>query len=187
MVSGVGVTDGGPAIRRRFGQGGFGLELLEVLKGLAGGAAGALDAPLELGEGFAAAGGGLTERVLGVGTVVFLVVVGPDLGFGGAEAALEPLAVDQVVDEGAGFGGGGIVVVVVFLDELLQVCEFFGGEEERLGVDAGFEGIHGGGGFACDRGGAGGFLRVTAVGFDLPLGGHRDSSGEGQARMPVLL
>ena len=37
------------------------MELLEVLKGLAGGAAVALDAPLELGEGFAAVGSGLTR------------------------------------------------------------------------------------------------------------------------------
>ena len=85
--------------------------MLEILKGLAGGAAGALDAPLELGEGFAAAGGGLTEGVIGVGPVVFLVVVGPDLGFGGAQATLEPLAVDQIIDKGSGFGCGGIVAL----------------------------------------------------------------------------
>jgi hypothetical protein len=150
----------------------FGVELLKVLKGLTGGATGALDAPLELGEGFAAAGGGLTEGVLRVGPVVFLVVVGPDLGFGGTQAAFEPLAVYEVVDEGSGLGGGGIVALVVFVDELLEVGEFLGGEYEGFGVDAGFEGIHGGDGFACDRGGAGGFLRVAAVGFDLAKGGH---------------
>ena len=98
------------------------------------------------------------------------MVVCPDLGFGGAEAALEPLAVDEVVDEGAGFGGGGMVALVVVVDELLEVGEFFGGEDEGFGVDAGFEGIHGGDGFACDRGGAGGFLGVTAVGFYLTEG-----------------
>ena len=48
------------------GRGGLGLELVEVLKGLAGGAAGALDAPLELAEGFGlAAGGGLAEGIVG--------------------------------------------------------------------------------------------------------------------------
>jgi len=149
-----------------------GMELLEVLKGLARGATGALDAPLELGEGFAAAGGGLTEGVLRVRPVGFLMVVCPDLGFGGTEAAFEPLAVNEVVHEGAGFGGAGIVALVVFVDELLEVGEFLGGEDEGLGVDAGFEGIHGGGGFACDRGGAGGFLRVAAVRFDLTKGRH---------------
>jgi hypothetical protein len=95
------------------------VELLEVLKGLAGGAAGTLDPPLELGEGFTAVGSGLTEGIFGVGPVVFLVVVGPDLSFGGTQAALEPLTIYKVVHEGAGFGGGGIVAVIVFVDELL--------------------------------------------------------------------
>jgi len=175
---------------RRFGiraGDGFGLrrclELLEVLHGLAGGAAGALHAPLELGEGFAAAGGGLAERVLGVGPEVLLVVEGPDLSFGGAQAALEPLAVDEVIDERTGFRGGWIVALVPLFDQLFEVGEFFGGEEEGFGVDAGFEGIHGGDGFACDRGGAGGFLGVAAVGFYLAGSGHMGVRGQG----PVLL
>ena len=84
---------------------------MQVLKGLAGGTAGTFDTPLELGEGFAAVGGGLTERVFGVGLEVFLMVEGPELGFGGSQAALEPLAVDEVVNERTGFGGGGVVVV----------------------------------------------------------------------------
>ena len=109
------------------------------------------------------------------------------MSFGGAQAALEPLTIYKVVDEGAGFGGGGIVALVVFVDELLEVGEFFGGEDEGLGVDAGFEGIHGGDGFACDRGGAGGFLRVTAVRFDLSKGRHMGNSEMRQARMPVPL
>jgi hypothetical protein len=158
----------GGRVRGGFGWGGR-RELLEVLKGLAGGAARTLDAPLKLGEGFAAAGGGLTERVLGVGLEVFLMVEGPELSFGGTQAALEPLAVDEVVHEGSGFGGGGIVGVVVFVDQLFEIGEFFGREEKGLGVDAGFEGVHGGYGLACGRGGAGGFLRVAAVGFYLTL------------------
>jgi hypothetical protein len=78
--------------------------LFEILEGTFAGAAGALGAPLQLGEGFSPAGGGLTEGVLVVGTEFPLVIVGPELGFGGAEAAFEPLAIDEVVDEGAGFG-----------------------------------------------------------------------------------
>ena len=84
----------------------------------------------------------------------------------------------KVVNEGAGFGGGGIVTLVVLVDELLEVGEFLGGEDEGLGVDAGFEGIHGGGGFAFDRGGAGGFLRVAAIRFDLTLRGHIKDDSE---------
>jgi hypothetical protein len=83
-----------------------------------------------LGEGFAAVGGSLSEGILGVGLEAFLVAEGPHLGFGGTQTALEPLAVYEVVHEGSGFGCGGLVAVVVFLDELLQVRELFGGEKE---------------------------------------------------------
>jgi hypothetical protein len=95
---------------------GFGLELVQVLEGLAGGTAGTFHAPLKLGEDFAAVGGGLTERVLGVGSEAFLIGVGPELGFGGAQAAFEPLAVDEVVHESPGFGSGGMVALVVLVD-----------------------------------------------------------------------
>src|ERR1019366_5958374 len=40
------------------------------------------------------------------------------------------------------------------------------------------EGVHGGGGLACDRGGSGGFLGVTTVGFYLTKGGHSGSRSE---------
>jgi hypothetical protein len=53
------------------------------------------------------------------------------------------------------------VALVVLVDELLEVGEFLGGEDEGFGMDAGFEGVHGGSGLTCDRGGAGGFLGVT--------------------------
>ena len=86
------------------------------------------------------------------------------------EAALEPLAADEVFEEGTGFGGGGVVMLVVLVDEQFEIGEFFGGEDEGFGVDAGFEGIHRGGGLACDRGGAGGFLGVAAVSFYLTKG-----------------
>jgi hypothetical protein len=80
------------------------------------------------------------------------------------------------------------VTLVVFVDQLFEVGEFFGGEEEGFGVDAGFEGIHGRGGFACGRGGAGGFLRVATVGFDLADRGHMDNSegGTGKDACPTL-
>jgi hypothetical protein len=85
-----------------------------------------------------------------------------------------------------------MVVVVVVFDELIELGEVFGGEDEGFGVDAGFESVHGGDGLACDRGGAGGFLGVAAVGFYLTLGRHGGSSrselrSDGQAGRPVLL
>ena len=73
----------------------------------------------------------------------------------------------DLIEVEAGFGGVGLVAAVVVVDELLEVGESFGGEDEGFRVDAGFEGIHGGGGFARDRGGAGGFPRVAAVRFYL--------------------
>ena len=78
------------------------------------------------------------------------------------------------------------MALVVFVDELLEVGELFGGENEGLGVDAGFEGIHAGDGFACDRGGAGGFLRVTTIRFDLTKGRHMSDSGTGREACPTL-
>ena len=145
----------------------FGFELFEVLEGALAGAAGAIDAPLELAEGFGLAAGGLTEGVLVVGSLGVLVVECLQLGFGLMQTALEPLAADEVVDEGTGFGGGGIVVLVVLVDEEFEIGKFFGGKDEGFGVDAGFQGVHGGGGLAGDRGRAGGFLGVAAVSFYL--------------------
>jgi hypothetical protein len=65
-----------------------------------------------------------------------------------------------------------MVVVVVVFDELIELGEVFGGEDEGFGVDAGFEAVHGGDGLACDRGGAGRFLGVTAIGFYLTKSRH---------------
>jgi hypothetical protein len=100
-------------------------------------------------------------------TVVFLLEVAGGvvleleyLDFGDAQAAEGPLAVDEVVDEGAGFGSGGAVVVVI----LVESCSR---SDQGAGLDAGFEGILAGGGFTGDRGGAGGLPGVTAIGSSL--------------------
>jgi hypothetical protein len=50
------------------------------------------------------------------------------------------------------------VALVVLVDELVEIGGLFGGEDEGPGMDAGFEGVPGGNGLACDSGGAGGFL-----------------------------
>jgi hypothetical protein len=160
--------------------------LFEIQEGALAGAAGAVEAPLELAEGFGPLAGDLTEGIFVIGLEAVLVVVCPKLGFGGTEAALEPLAVDEVVYEGAGVGGGGVMVVVILFDEEFEIGEFLGGEDEGFGVDAGFEGIHGGRGFACDGGGAGGLLGIAAVSFDLTERGHRGSSFRVGARFRVF-
>jgi hypothetical protein len=154
---------------------GLGLEFFEFLEGALAGAAGAVEAPLELAEGFGLVAGGLAEGIFVMGLEGVLVVVCPKLGFGGAEAALEPLAVDEVVDEGAGFGGNGVVALVVLVDQEFEISELFGGENEGFSVYAGLESIHGGGGLARDGGRAGGLLGITAVGFYLTESGHGGS------------
>jgi hypothetical protein len=75
-----------------------------------------------------------------------------------------------------------LVVEVIVFGELFEVGEVLGGEDEGLGVDAGFEGVHGRRGLACDRGGAGGFLGVTAVGFYLSESRHSGSGGVGRRK-----
>jgi hypothetical protein len=162
--------------------------VFEVLEGALAGTAGAIDTPLELAEGFGPAAGGLTEGEFVAGGPGVLGFECPKSGFGVMETALEPLAADEFVEEGAGFGGGGVVVLVVLVDEELEIGEFFGGEDEGFGVDAGFEGVHGRRGLACDRGWAGGVLGVTAVGFNLTESGHMGGSGGGwQAEAPAPL
>jgi hypothetical protein len=168
------------------GGGGGGFELLEGVEGAVEGAAGGIDAPLELAEGLVFLHAGLAEGKIVFLAVGFLVGIFKELGFGDAEAAEGPLAADEVVGQGAGFGGGGVVALVVLVDELLEVGEIFGGQDEGFGMDAGFEGVHGGSGLACDRGRAGGFLGVTAVSFYLTESGHGSSReselrSEGQA------
>jgi hypothetical protein len=74
-----------------------------------------------------------------------------------------------------------VVVEVTLLGELLEIGETFAGEDEGFGVEAGFEAVHGRDGLACDGGGAGGFLGVTAVGFYLTKGRH-GGSGESELR-----
>jgi hypothetical protein len=145
---------------------------LEGVEGTIEGAAGGIDAPLELAEGLVFVHAGLAEGKLVLLAEGFLVGIFKELGFGGAEAAEGPLAADEVVEQSAGFGGSRMVTLVVLVDELLEVGELLGGEDEGLGMDAGFEGIHGGSGLACDRGGAGGFLGVTTIGFYLTESGH---------------
>jgi hypothetical protein len=162
---------------RRRGGVGFGLEFFESEEGAGAGAAGGIDAVLESGEGVGVAGDGLTEGELLRVAVRVVVLVLPGLGFGEVEAAEGPLAADEVIDECAGVGGGGTMVAVVGADEVFEVGEFLGGEDEGLGVESGFEGVHGGGGLAGGRGGAGGVLGVTAVGFDLTESGHGMAPG----------
>ena len=77
------------------------------------GAAGGVNAVLEFGEGRGVAGGRLSKRIsllVGVGA---LGLVLPHLSFGAAEAAEEPLAVDDFIEVEGRLGGVGVVAAVV--------------------------------------------------------------------------
>jgi hypothetical protein len=114
------------------GGGDFGLEFFESFEGAMISAAGGIDAVLKFGEGGGVAGGGFSEGVLLFVGVGALGLVLPHLSFGGAVAAEEPLAVDDLIEVEACFGGVGEVALVVVVDELLEVGEFFEGRTRDL-------------------------------------------------------
>jgi hypothetical protein len=150
----------------------FGLEAAEFLEGVTVIAMGGIDAALEAAEIVAIGSVGLRDSDFLFGHEAVDRAMFPELGFADTEAAEEPLGVDEGVDEHALFGSGGTEAVVIFSFESLEVDGFFAADDLRFGVDAGFEGIHGGAGLALRGAGAGGFLCVEAVGLDLLLGWH---------------
>ena len=97
------------------------LKELEGFESVVAGAAGGIDAVLEFGEGGGVVSGGISENESLVFVEGHVVLIGPHFGFGAVEAAEEPLAADEVVNEAAGFGGGGMVALVILVDEELEV------------------------------------------------------------------
>ena len=146
----------------------FGLEALELVERVAVVALGHVDAALEAGEFIALLGVGLAK-----GNVEDVERFFPELGLDGAEAAEEPLAIDQGIDEHALLGGSGTESSVIFAGEFFESCESFAADELRLGVDAGFECVHGGPRLALDGARSRGFECVEAVGLKLLLGCHK--------------
>ena len=146
----------------------FCLEAAELLECGVVVALGGVDAALEAGEFVALLGVGLAE-----GDVEDVESFLPELGFDGAETAEEPLAIDEGVDEQALLWGGGAEAVVILAGQGGEGGGVFATDELRLGVDAGFEGVHGGAGLALGGAGSGGFLRVEAIGLELLLGCHK--------------
>ena len=71
--------------------------MLEGVEGAVEGAAGGIDAPLELAEGLVVIHAGLAEGKLVLLAEGLLVGIFKELGFGGAEAAKSPLSCAQGV------------------------------------------------------------------------------------------
>ena len=93
-------------------------------------------------------GGILVELVRG------LHLVAPDLRFGDGEAAEGPGGANEDIDEVALLGNSGAEALDVLVAEGVELGEIFAGNGEGLGVDAGFQGIHGGTGLALGGAGA---------------------------------
>jgi hypothetical protein len=98
-------------------------------------------APVEGVEDPGMVSGDLTEGKIGVDGGSLFVEVEEELGFDADEAAEDPLAIDDVIDEAGLFGGGGVEAGVVLGDEELVSGEVLGGE------DGGMEGAARGRGY----------------------------------------
>jgi hypothetical protein len=145
------------------------VEAVEFLEGAVEIALEGIEAALETGEGPVVAIEGAAEAG-GVGAVVVIVdEVIPDAGFGAAEAAENPLGMDGDVEEGLGDGGVGEVAGGEVGGEVLEIGLAFADDDLGFGVQAGLGVVEGGGGFARGGAGAGGLLRIAAIGFDFEL------------------
>ena len=98
----------------------------------------------------------------------------PELGAGFGEAAEVPLALDEEFELAALFGGVGLVVVEVFRGESFQFGGVFAADDEGFGINAGFQGVHAGTGFALGGAGTG---AITCI-----FGAHKWKRDRGRAR-----
>jgi hypothetical protein len=178
---------------RRAGRGGIragvddgveveGLETFELTEGVAVVALGGINGALEAAEGAITVEERLAERSVVVGVVGGIDFVGPDLGFGGAEAAEGPDGADQDIDLIALGGGDGAVAGEVLFGEGGELRGIFAGNDEGLGVEAGFQGIHGGAGLTLGGAGAGGGMAWGAIGGDWSRFRHKEVCGKDGGR-----
>jgi hypothetical protein len=153
-------------------------------------AVGGIDAALEAGELLATVVEAQAHEALRVRfpDLRFLHFALPELGFGLAEAAEEPLAIDEGIDQEALLGGGWLPALLVFGGEGLEIGGVLAANDLRFGVNAGLDGVEAGDGLALDGAWAGGFLSVETIRFDLLDGSHkRKGQAARGAGWPVLL
>ena len=108
-----------------------------------------VDAPVKAGEGIDGVLIGVAERRIvldggvdefGVGEILVEAfdLVMPELSFDAAEAAREPLGVDERVDESELVGVGGVEMEMEGFGEGFELGGIFAGDDLGPGVDAGF-------------------------------------------------
>ena len=117
-----------------------------------------VDHALEALQGTAAAVEGLAERSLLAEDFGALYLADKDLSFDNGESAEGPGGADEGVDLVAMLGECGLEALVVFGGESVELGVIFAGDDEGLGVDAGFQGIHGGAGLALSGAGSRGLV-----------------------------
>ena len=92
--------------------------------------------------------------------------------FGAGESLSNPVALDEALDEDLLGDAFWLEVVEDGLLEFAIVVRVFEGKDDGFGGEAVLEGVEPGSGFAFRSAGAGGLLRVSAVGRDLFRCGH---------------
>ena len=100
-------------------------------------------------------------------------VVLPQLRLDAKEAAEEPLVAEEGVDEETLVGAAGEEASEVLVLEFGELLAALADDEGGIGVEAGFEGVLGGHGFAFGSARSGGLEGVEAVGVNLALSRHR--------------
>jgi hypothetical protein len=143
------------------------------VEGAVVGALDAVAAALEAGEALRGTLEGSAEHFVRVTVCDTRELVFPEVGFDFAEAAEQPLGIDEDIDEGALDGGLGLVVEEVLSRQGVEARGVLATDDLGLGVDARFQGILGRGGLALGGAGTGGMLGVHAVGLDLVFSCHK--------------
>ena len=170
------------------GLGGFlrrrGLEVLEGFEGTEEHAVSSINAPLNAGKrlesGVESVGewgivldGRVDEFGAGEGLVEDVDAVIPELGFDAAQAPLDPFGGNKGIDERELDGVGRLIVEQELFGEGFEFVGIFAGDDVGPRVDAGFEGIECGSGFALWGYWAGRFLGIESIGVNLCFCGHR--------------
>jgi len=156
-----------------FDGGTLGDEQTQLVEVAMEGAVGGVHAALEAAQLSA----GIGVRLADDGIVVEVGAVGDfgdhDFDFGAAEAAKDELGVGEAVDQGALFGSAGVVVLGPLGRDGGAFGGVFPGEDFRLGLNAGFQGILGRAGLALGGAWPGTFLGIETICPDLFDCGHK--------------